>query len=470
MSSLRVVLSVLLLVCFGQISHAQTLRDALSQAYEGSPQLNTARAALRVSDENLPQALSGKRPKINFELDAGYQSRTIDSPTYKSNTTGIPGGASLTADQTLYDGNRTESTVRRAEADVLVSRELLRTTEQDVLLLAVTSYMDVVRDSALLELRQNFITVIGEQVRSTQARFDAGELTRTDTAQARARESLAKAQLAAARAQLNASRANFRRFVGRDPYRLSGADSVDRLLPKTLEKALEVGSDEHPQIRSATYGIDSAAFAINIAEGLLLPTVTLEGTVSRRFDTSSNFTGGGAGGGAVVAVPGQTRVDTASVIGRVTIPIYDGGIASSQVRQGKELVNQRRLQVDNVRDQIRALIVANWGNLDAARAQVEATTALTSADQLALTGVREEAKVGQRTILDALNAEQEYLDAQVTGITAQRDRVVAAYALLGAVGRLNAQQLSLKVETHDPTLHYEQVRDKWFGLRTPEGQ
>ena len=469
MSSLRVVLSVSLLLCFGQIAHAQTLRDALSQAYEGSPQLNTARAALRVSDENLPQALSGKRPKINFEVDAGYQSRTVDTPTTNSNTTGIPGGASIVADQTLYDGNRTESTVRRAEADVLVTRELLRTTEQDVLLLAVTAYMDVVRDTALLDLRQNFITVIGEQVRSTQARFDAGELTRTDTAQARARDSLAKAQLAAARAQLNASRANFRRFIGRDPSHLSGADSVDKLLPKSLERALEIGSDEHPQIRSATYGIDSAAFAINIAEGLLLPTVSLEGSVSRRFDTSTTFTGGG-GGGAIVAVPGQTRIDTASVIGRVTIPIYDGGVASSQVRQGKELVNQRRLQVDNVRDQIRSLIVANWGNLDAARAQVEATTALTSADQLALTGVREEAKVGQRTILDALNAEQEYLDAQVTGITAQRDRVVAAYALLGAVGRLNAQQLSLKVETHDPTLHYKQVRDKWFGLRTPEGQ
>lgn len=461
--ALRGISAVLCMALYAVPLHAQSLTQALREAYEFSPQLNMARAALRATDENVPQALSGKRPRISANADAGYESRTVDSPSGNFTTTGTPGGFGITADQTLFDGFRTENRTRQAEAQVLVQREILRTTEQDVLLLAVTAYMDVVRDMALLDLRRNFVNVLGEQLRQTQARFNVGEITRTNVAQAEARQSLARAQMEAARAQLNASRANYRRFIGSDPKHLHTHTSVERMLPKSLDEALLVGADEHPQVRAATYGVDSAAFAIKIAEGTLLPTVSLNASLDRRFSPTTSFGGG-------IPTPGETRIDSAAITGRVTIPIYQGGLPESQIRQGKEVMGQRRLEVDFVRDQVRALVTVNWGILDAARAQIEATSAQSRASQIALTGVREEARVGQRTLLDALNAEQELFEAQATGLVAQRDRVVAAFALLGAIGRLNAGRLGLNIDHHDPVLHYEQVRDKWFGLRTPSGE
>ncbi|MES2906015.1 MAG: TolC family outer membrane protein, partial [Pseudomonadota bacterium] len=409
------------------------------------------------------QAQSGYRPKVNANANVGYRNQTYQTAGGDVSSSGVPGGVNIEVDQTLFDGFRTENRIRQADASVLAQRELLRTTEQDVLLLAVTAYMDVVRDMAILDVRQNFVDLLGTQLKATSDRFNAGELTRTDVAQAEARQALSRSQMEAARARLNASRANFRRFIGADPKKLQGNENVEKILPKKLDEALVIGSAEHPQVRAATYGVDSADFAIAIAEGALLPSVSLNGIVDRSYTLQSGL--GGIGG-----VNTLTRIDSAAITGRVTVPIYQGGLEASQVRQSKEIASQRRIEIESVRDQIRALVVANWGNLDAAKAQLVAVNAQSSASQIALNGVREEAKVGQRTVLDALNAEQELLDARVNGIVAQRDRVVAGFALLGAIGRLNATELNLKVESHDPTLHYTQVRDRWHGLRTPGGQ
>jgi outer membrane protein len=352
----------------------------------------------------------------------------------------------------LFDGFRTPYAVSQAEAQVLVERELLRTTEQDVLFTAVAAYMDVVRDMAILGLRNNFVGLLGEQLNESQKRFDVGELTKTDVSQSQARLALARSQMAAAKAQLNASRANFRRVTGADAGKLRKDGSIDALLPKSVAQAEQIGLIEHPQIRAAVYGIDAADFAIGIAESALQPNISIGGSVERRYDVQTNV----------------DRLDSAVIGGRVTMPLYDGGLAPSQVRQSKERLGQRRLDADSVRDQIRALIIANFGNYDAAKAQVQAQNAQTRASDLALFGVREEARVGQRTVLDTLNAEQELLDARVNGVIAERNSVVAAYALLGAIGRLNAEILKLNVALYDPAEHYKAVRDRWHGLRTPD--
>jgi outer membrane protein len=230
--------------------------------------------------------------------------------------------------------------------------------------------------------------------------------------------------------------------------------NAERLIPRNLAQAVDLGSRDHPQVRAAVYGVDAATFAISVAEAALLPTVTVSGTAQRSISPSTQV----------------DRTDSLSIVGRVTVPIYDGGVAPSRVRQARETLGQRRIEVDTVRDQIRALVTSNWGTLEAQRQQIIAAQASINATQIALAGVREEARVGQRTTLDVLNAEQAALNARVTLVRAERDRVVAAYSLIGAMGRLNVASLGVPAPRYDAEQHYRQVRDRWHGLRTPGGE
>lgn len=434
---------------------AQSLTEALAQAYVNNPQLNAARAQLRVTNENVPQALSGYRPRVTANASIGHQwSSSVDTRGNETNAHRNPSSVGVQVDQTLFNGFQTDNAVRQAEALVRAQRETLRTVEQDVFLSAITSYMDVVRDSATVEVQRNFVAVISDQLRSTRDRFAVGEVTRTDVAQAEARLASARSQLTLAQANLNVSRATFRRVIGRDPGRLNGRVNADRLVPRSLSQALQTGGTEHPQVRAAVYGVDAATFAISVAEAALLPTVTVTGTAQRSISPSTAV----------------DRTDSLSLVGRVTVPIYDGGIAPSRVRQARETLGQRRIEVDTVRDQIRALITSNWGTLEAQRQQIVAAQAQITATQIALNGVREEARVGQRTTLDVLNAEQEALNARVALVRAERDRVVATYSLIGAIGRLNVTSLQVPAPRYDAEQHYRQVRDRWHGLRTPSGE
>lgn len=468
--TVRALAAALVVVLAAGAARAQTLDEALAQAYVSNPQLNAARAQLRVTNELVPQALSGYRPRVSATGSYGVQFTEVETattpraPTATSpgqgtsatvNGVRTPASVGVQVDQTLFNGFQTDNQVRQAEAQIRAQRETLRTTEQDVLLSAATAYMDVVRDAALVELQRAFVNVINEQLRATRNRFDVGEVTRTDVAQSESRLALARSQLAAALAQLNLSRANYLRVIGRPAGpRLRAGSTIERRLPRTVDQALAIGSAEHPQVRAAVFGVDSAAFAVSVAEAALYPTVTVTGSAQRAWNTSLN----------------TNRTDTASIIGRVTVPIYDGGVGSSRVRQAKEQLGQNRIQVDQVRDQIRALVVTNWGNLDAQRAQIEAARAQIAASDIALNGVREEARVGQRTTLDVLNAQQDLLNARVSLVQAERNRVVAAYALVGSLGRLSVAQLGLRAPQYDPQLHYNQVRDRWHGLRTPSGE
>ena len=435
--------------------NAETLFQALSKAYSTNPDLNAARAETRVADENVPQALSGYRPTLGASADIGLQStRSRLSGGLRSSSTTTPGGVGLSLEQPLYRGYRARNSTKAAEAGVLAARESLRNTEQNVLLDAVTAYADVLKDGAIAGLRARNVEFLNEQVRAARDRFTVGEGTRTDVAQAQARRSAAISQLNAARAQVNTSRAIYRQIIGEAPRRLAPAKTAEHLLPRSLQRGLSIGLAEHPAIKAALHAVDAAAFDVKVREGELLPTVTLEGSAGRRYNPAD----------------GVTHTDSASIIGRLTVPIYQGGGEYARVRQAKETLGQRKIEVDVARDQVRAAIIAAWGGLQSAKAQIEAARAQVNATQLALEGVIEEQRVGQRTTLDVLNAQAELLDARIALVSAQRDRVVASYSLLAAVGRLSARRLGLKVSVYRPEHHYEQVRDKWFGLRTPDGR
>jgi outer membrane protein len=316
------------------------------------------------------------------------------------------------------------------------------------------AYMDVLRDAAILDLRKNNLEVLEEELRSTRERFNVGVVTRTDVAQAESAVAGAKSEVSGAEATLNTSRGTYRKVIGVEAGKPVPARAIDRLLPRTIGSAIDASQAQHPAIRAALHGVDAAQIQIRAIEGELLPTLSLQGNVT----------------GAVEQQLSTHRSRSASILGVLSVPIYEGGQVYSRVRQAKETAGQRRLEADEARDEVRAAVVSAWGSLEAARAQIISAQAQVDAAEVAFAGTREEVRVGERTTLDLLIQQQSLLDARTSLVQAQRDRIVASYALLSATGALSTGRLGLKVNTYDPTQHYNQVRDKWIGLRTPSGQ
>ncbi|WP_238179156.1 TolC family outer membrane protein [Methylobacterium oxalidis] len=433
---------------------AETLESALARAYGGNPVLNAGRAGVRVRDEDVAQAQAGYRPTVSIDADIGVSrfEGQLGGGTIRQTT--LPGGAGLTVNQTLFNGFQTDNRTRGAESRVFQERETLRFTELSTLFNAAQAYMNVLSDTASLELRRNNVEVLEEQLRQTRDRFNVGEVTRTDVAQAEARLAGARSDVSAAEAQLRASIGIYRQVIGVEPRQLAPGRPLDRFVPASLNTAIDIGLKEHPQILSAMHAVDFAEAQVKVAEGILYPQVALQGAVNQRYDQQ---------------LAGSNGV-TAAIVGRVSIPIFQGGAEYSAIRQAKETVGQARIQVEQVRDQIRSAIVSAWGQLEAAKARVIASQAQVQANEVALNGVREEARVGQRTTLDVLNAQQELLNARVNLILAQRDRVIFSYGVVQAVGRLTARFISLPVSAYSAKTHFDQVKDLWYGVGTPDGR
>jgi outer membrane protein len=436
---------------------AETIEAALVRAYQNNPQLNAQRAQVRATDENVPQALSGYRPKVSVTASAGYQySNAISNFGTPIDFAGAtpPTSVGATVTQTLYNGNQTANRTRAAESQVSGAREALRVLEESVLLSAATVYMDYLRDSAIVEVNKSNVRVLDQTLKQTQDRFNVGEVTRTDVAQSEAQLAAGKTQLLAAQATLTTTEANYRRIIGNQPQGLQPGSPVDRFLPAALPAAVELSLVENPNVTAAMYGIDVNFLQVKVNEGALLPSVTLQASVQQQWQTN-------------VTSP---KTFGAAAIAQVNIPVYQGGSEYSLIRQSKESLAQQRLVLEQTRDQTRANTVTAWGQLVAGKAQVASAQSQVTASEIALNGVREEAKAGQRTTLDVLNAQQALVNARVALVTAQHDRVVASYSVLSAVGRLSPQVMKLPTTTYDPSVHYQQVRDSWFGVRTPDGR
>ena len=440
--------------------NAESISGALARAYGFNPDLNAQRASARAVDENLPTALSGYRPQVNANADIGRSFVSTGGGAGGGGGLGgsaaaTPRGFGLSVTQNIWNGNRTLNNVRRADSQILQARETIRLTEQNILASAATSYMNVLRDTAILNLRRNNVEVLEQQLRQTRDRFQVGEVTRTDVAQAEASLAQGQADSFTAQSNLQTSMANFRQIVGIEPRNLQPARPLEKLLPRSVQAAVALSQSEHPAIQAALHNVDTAALNVKVIEGQLYPTVGVTGTVSKRYDAINSP---------------DSRTLSASIVGSLTVPIYEGGAVYSGIRQAKELLGQARLQADLQREQIRAQVVSSWGVWLNSRAVIDAAQSQVRAAEIALNGVREEAKVGQRTTLDVLNAQQLLLNARVQLVVAQRDRVVGSYAVLAAIGQLSADRLGLKVVKYDPTVHYDQVKGKWIGTRTPDGR
>jgi outer membrane protein len=446
---------------------SMTIEAALTLAYINNPQLNAQRAATRAIDENVPTALSGYRPRVTgtASLTEQYLDTLTKNPTvppaaasYNRNKGSVAvSTAGIAATQTLLNGFQTANRTRQAESQVLAARETLRTTEQTVLQSAATAFMNLLQTAAILELQRSNVNVLEVTLRQTRDRFSAGEVTRTDVAQAESRLASGRSQLSLAESNYITARAQFRQVIGVDPpARLSPAMPVDRLSPRTLAGAIARGRSEHPSITTAMYNVDVAALQVKVAEGALAPTLSATGAVTKSYGSNNSL--------AVI------ENLSASIGAQYSVPIYQGGAEYSAIRQAKETLGQRRLDLDTARDQVQQTVSQAWGQVDAAKAQINATQAQVTAAEVALNGVREEARVGQRTTLDVLNAQQDLVNARAALVTAQRDRVVFSYSVLAAVGSLSPQVLGLRVPVYDPIVHYQQVRDAWGGVRIPDGR
>jgi outer membrane protein len=470
----------------------------MSNAYLINPVLNSERANLRATDEQVPIAKSGMRPTISATGDAAFRNtesdiiggitrqkkekvQTCDDATaamepafcasleaqqeaqqaaqanfgqqgdIDSDGVTHPRGYAVQLTQPIFEGFQNLNALRQAKASVQAAREGLRAVEQTTLLNAVTAYVDVVRDQAVVRLRQSNVDVLTEQLRQTKDRFNVGEVTRTDVAQAEARRSDAITQLYAAQADLKASRATYEQVIGHPPSNLEHPPSIAHLLPSRLEDAMTLGDAENPIILNVVYQEEASLYNVNQIMGELLPQVTLDAQYQQRFGESHSLK--------------EQQVTT--VMGRVNVPLYQGGGVAARVRQAKEVNNQLKKEVEDARLRIHAEVISSWAQLQATASEIQSAQDSLEANGIALEGVREEEKVGQRTTLDVLNAQLEYLGSQIQLVTAKRDRVVAEYAVYSSVGRLDAQSLGLSVPYYDPIEHYDTVKNKWFGLRPP---
>ncbi len=438
----------LLLLLSGGPGWSETLVDALAAAYTNNPTLLSARAALRATDEEVPQALADWRPTVEVEGSVASQAVQTNTTTGDQRQHRDPRSLAFSVTQPLFRGGRTQAATREAEESVLAQRARLLSTEQDVLLSGVTAYVNVVRDTSVLELNRSNELVLSRQLEAAQDRFRVGEITRTDVHQAESRLAQAQADRIGAEGDLVTSRAVYRNVIGHAPENLE-VPEVPSDLPGTEFESMERALERAPDVLAAEYDTRASAHNIDEIKGELLPSLELEGSASVALD----------GGGE------NARSETYQATLTLDIPLYQQGSVYSRLRQAKQRAGQNRLLVDQARRDAIEDVASTWETLQTTRAQITAFRTAVEAAAVALEGVQREAEVGSRTVLDVLDAEQELLDARVDLVRARRDEIVAAYALKAVVGSLTARELGLPVALYDPIVHYEEVRGKWTGGR-----
>ncbi|WP_339715854.1 TolC family outer membrane protein [uncultured Sneathiella sp.] len=426
--------------------NAETLQDALASTYQNNPSLLAQRANVRGVDENVPQALSGWRPEVYAIGEVAAQHSDVNPSIAGTRRGSNPREASLVVSQPLYTGGQTVASTKSAEAQVKAARADLLSTEQTIFQFAVEAYMNVLRDEALVELNRNNSVVLRRQLDASNDRFEVGEITRTDVAQSQARLADSISNVIQAEGNLRSTRANFERIVGRPPLDLE-TPMVPDSFPESEEAALATALANHPDIETAKFNEESSRYTIRATSGQLLPSIDLEGSLSTGRDV----------------VRSGTQSDTARIGAVLTVPLYQSGSVYSQVRQARQINSQRMQEIEETVRATREAVIQAWELLETSRSRIGAQEEAVRANTIALDGVEQEAQVGSRTTLDVLNAEQELLQSKVDLVTAQRDQYVALYAVLAAIGKLNARDLNLNVDYYDPTVHYDRVRDKWFG-------
>lgn len=434
-------------------ARAETLTDALALAYQTNPTLQAQRANQRVTDEGVVQAKTAFRPSLSGTAD--YSASRVDYANTQGNfltgtydkLTRSASGASLALSQPLYTGGRASAGLSAAQADVMAGREDLRSVEQSVLGQVIQAYVDVRRDQERLRIAQENVNVLSRQLDESNARFEVGEITRTDVAQSEARLASARASLSSVQALLAGSRASYAAVVGQNPTDLTQEPSLAGLLPAGVEQAFDLVDQNNPSIQAARYAEQAAAARVAEARAARRPIVSARAGLG--WDSEGRVNGSGS----------QFADYDRSVSGSITasVPIFTGGLTNSQVRASIERENAARIAVEGAKRTALQQISTAWNNLLAARANLVSNQEQVRASKIAFEGVRQEQQVGLRTTLDVLNAQLELSNAEVALVVARRDEYVASASVLQAMGVLNVANLAPDVERYDPVKSYNKV-------------
>jgi|SRR5215472_7496386 len=431
----------------------ETLADAISLAYETNPTLQAERAQLRATDEEYPQAEAGLRPTVNANGSYNWQDQTITiTGSPNAQTTGPSGQAALQVTQPIYTGGLVTSRIDAAKADILAERENLRRVEIGVLQSVIGAYLDVRRDADQLAISRDNVNDLSRQLDETRARFDAGQLTRTDVAQSEARLAQAQSQTATALATLAEARATYFAAVGQNPGELAAEPPIDGLLPASVDAAFDAAERANPQLRQANLLEQASAARLAEAKSQTRPTVSVSGQYGYRSSQLGLVTGLGGSPGVLEAEHGV------SVTANVTAPIFTGGLYLSQIRQAAEQEAVSRIGIETARRNVLEAVSQAWNQLLGARAALKADEQQVASNRIALDGVTAEEKAGLRTILDVLNAQQELENSQHALVDARHDAYVAAAAVLAATGALDARDFSPSEPVYDPRANFDNAR------------
>jgi outer membrane protein len=435
-------------------TRAESLEESLIAAYGNNPQIQAERANVRATDEGVPQALAGWRPVVQFTGSAGSQQLENTPPAPPSvlpHFVSQPKTVDVNITQPIYQGGGTVAKTAAAEQAVEAERARNLATEGLVLFAVVQAYFDVLRDQATVELNINNEQVLRRQLEATTDQFRVGSVTRTDVAQAEARLAAARSSRQQSEGNLQISRANFERAVGHPPQNLV-VPGLHPAIPASRDEALSQASTKNPNVIAAVLTEDSARSTVVATRAQLLPSLNLVADVNRAQETVAN----------------GREATTGSIIARVTMPLYEAGQIYSQTRQAQEKVAQSLGLTDDARRAAVQGATQAWETIQSARASAFSLQATINAAEIALEGVRQEAQVGSRTVLDVLNAEQELFTDRVSLVQAQHDLGVAEFNLSNQIGGLTTVNLGLPVEPYDVTRHYKAVRDKWLGFGDPQ--
>ncbi|AEI94934.1 MULTISPECIES: TolC family outer membrane protein [Roseobacter] len=429
----------------GPAAQAETLADALASAYQNSGLLDQNRALLRAADEDVAGAVAALRPILNFTANV---TRNFGTSRSTGNVGGIVSGLDstqadmgLVASLLLYDGGAASLDVEAAKETVLATRQRLVSVEQQILLRAVVAYLSVYANRDAVQLRQNNLRLLSEELRAAQDRFEVGEVTRTDVAQAEASLAQARSGLATAQGDLQQAIEEYQNVIGRQPGQIAPPPQLPRL-EGDVEAARALAVRTHPDLQEAQHRVAASEINIQRAESALKPTISAVGSLGITDDLESR------------------DYSNSGTIGiELSQPIYRGGALSSTIRRA---IAARDAELGNLYE-VRKTVSQDVGNayaaLAARRASLSASEERIRAARIAFRGVREEATLGARTTLDVLDAEQELLDAETARISDEANLYIAAYGVLDATGRLTAQNLNLGVQQYDPTAYYNLAKD-----------
>jgi outer membrane protein len=426
---------VAMALCAPLAARAETLTDALIDAYRNSNLLEQNRAVLRAADEDVAIAVSTLRPVIDFVAQGGYGGFDVSAGNSVVFTEQLAGSLALSLRMTVYDFGRTQLAIEATKEAVLATREALIGVEQNVLLAAVSAFVDVRLSEELVQLSENNLRVIGEELRAAQDRFEVGEITRTDVAQAEARLAQSRSNLVAAQGDLAVAREAYRAATGHYPGRLT-APPPPPVTARSLEAAREVGLQTHPSIRQAQRQVNAAELNVARARAEMSPNIGLQAQAEEDNEGLNTYQFGF----------------------ELSQTLYAGGRLAALLRQSMAQRDQSRAALLQQGVIIGEAVGNAWALLEVASVRIEATQQQIDAAQVAFEGVREEATLGARTTLDVLNAEQDLLDARAERLRAEAQRYVGVYQLMAAMGLLTVEHLKLGIPVYDPAAYYNAVR------------